>query len=484
MNDPNAIGHMSAEEFRHAGHAMIDWIAGYLESVESRRVQAEVRPGGIYGALPPAAPEQGEEWSDVWTDFERVVMPGVTHWQHPGFAAFFPCNNSGPAILGELLSAGLGINGFLWQCSPAITELEMRVTDWLGRLLGLPEAFLFGEACARAGGGGVIHGTASEAVLTAMVAARGRAVDRGADPSTLVAYASSQAHSSVIKAAMVSGVGRANVRLIGVDAGLRMKADEFGHQVAQDRAAGRTPFFVCATVGTTSTGAVDPVRALGTVASEAGMWLHVDAAYAGAGCVAPENRWMIDGVELADSFNFNPHKSLLVNFDCSAFWVRDRSALASALSITPVYLRNKASESGDVVDYRDWQVPLGRRFRALKLWFVLRHYGAEGLRAYVREHAKMGALFESLVRGDDRIEVPTPRMLSLVCFRLRAGDDATRALLERINATGKLWMTGTSVPIGDDGAERFVIRAAFGATRAEERHVREAWDVVRECIGA
>lgn len=483
--DGNAVGphHMTADEFRRAGHQIVDWIAEYLGHVERRPVQAAAKPGEVFRAVDGGMPERGEAWADTWQQFVRDVMPGVTHWQHPGFYGFFPCNSSGPAILGELLSAGLGINGFLWQCSPAITELEMRVMDWLAQAIDLPGSFMFGDAGAKASGGGVIHGTASEAVLTAMVAARDRAVRAHGEASRErhVVYTSTQAHSSVLKAAMVSGVGAARTRMIEVDERLAMRADALQQQIERDIAAGLIPVFVCATLGTTSTGAIDPLPRIAEISRERSMWLHVDAAYAGAAAVCPEHRAMLAGVEHADSFNFNPHKWLLTNFDCSAFWVRDKSALVQALSVTPEYLRNKASASGDVVDYRDWQVPLGRRFRALKLWFVLRHYGAEGLRAYIREHVRLGELFESLVRGDARFDVPTPRCLSLVCFMHKAGDEATRALLERANATGRVWMTSSVVPVGPGGASRMVIRMAIGATQTQERHVREAWSIIQSC---
>lgn len=472
---------MPPDAFRRAGHELVDWIADYLANIGERPVQSAIKPRQIFDAIPAAAPDHGEPWDDIWRDFQSTIMPGITHWQHPNFYAFFPCNSSGPAILGELLSAGLGINGFLWQCSPAITELEMRTMDWLGQLIGLPESFLFGEAGPRASGGGIIHGTASEAVLTAMVAAR----QRTPASASLVAYTSTQAHSSVIKAAMVSGIGRENVRLIPTDATLAMRPDALADQIARDRAAGHAPFFICATIGTTSTGAIDPLPAIGDIARDQDLWLHVDAAYAGAACICPEHRGLIEGVDLADSFNFNPHKWLLTNFDCSAFWTRHKQALIEALNITPAYLRNKASESGDVVDYRDWQVPLGRRFRAVKLWFVLRSYGAEGLRSYIREHVRLGALFEELVRADDRFEMPTPRLLSLVCFRLKGPDEATRTLLERLNATGRAWLTPTVVPIASpSGAvtDRYLIRMAIGATTTREHHVRETWDLIRSLV--
>jgi len=473
---------MTSDEFRRRGHEMIDWIADYLDGIEARPVSARVAPGDLLRALPEKAPEHGESWDAIFGDVERVIMPAVTHWQHPHFYAYFPGNGSYPAILGDLLSTGLGVNGFLWATCPAITELETRVMDWLGEMIGLPSEF---RSSGR--GGGVIQGTASEAAVVAMVAARGRSqgtlsVAQSSDISPAgdgrecgrhTVYTSSQAHSSIEKAAMVCGIGRANVRLIGVDEHLAMRADELERAIQEDRAAGRVPTFVCATVGTTSTTAIDPLRAIGEVCAREGVWLHVDAAFAGSACVCPEFRWMIEGVERADSFVFNPHKWLLTSFDCSGLWVRERKALIDALSITPEYLRNAASEAGAVIDYRDWQVPLGRRFRALKLWFVIRHYGVEGLRAYIREHVRIARVFEELVRGDARFEVVMPRTLSLVCFVLTAGDEANKRLLERVNGSGRMLLTHTVVPVR--GEKRYVLRMAMGGAKMEERHVREAW---------
>lgn len=454
---------MTSDEFRRHGHEMIDWIADYLDGVEARPVSARVAPGDLLSALPEKAPEHGEAWESIFGDVERVIMPGVTHWQHPHFYAYFPGNGSYPAILGDLLSTGLGVNGFLWATCPAITELETRVMDWLGEMVGLPSEF---RSSGR--GGGVIQGTASEAAVVAMVAARGRAA-----AGQQVVYTSSQAHSSIEKAAMVCGIGRENVRLIGVDERLAMRVDELERAIREDRAAGRVPTFVCATVGTTSTTAIDPLRAIGEVCAREGVWLHVDAAFAGAACICPEFRWMIDGIERADSFVFNPHKWLLTSFDCSGLWVRERRALIDALSITPEYLRNAASEAGAVIDYRDWQIPLGRRFRALKLWFVIRHYGVEGLRAYIREHVRIAQAFEELVKSDARFEVVMPRTLTLVCFALKSGDEASKALLERVNGSGKMLLTHTVVPVR--GEKRYILRMAMGGARTEERHVREAW---------
>lgn len=479
------VPHMSAAEFRARGREVIDWIASYMEGLErgdaGRPVLSQVAPGDVYRSMPEHAPQRAEAWSEILGDIDRVVMPGVTHWQSPDFFAYFPANASGPAILGDLLASGLGVNGFLWQTCPSITEVEMRVLDWLAEMTGLPEAFT--SRGNRGPGGGVIQGTASDAALVAMVAARQRVVgDRVVDG--LVAYSSSQAHSSIAKAAMVAGLGRDGVRAIGVDAQLAMRAEALEAAIRADRAAGGKPFLVCATVGTTSTGAVDPLGSIGAVCEREGLWLHVDAAYAGAAMVCPEHRWMIEGVERADSFNFNPHKWLLTNFDCSAMWVRDRASLIKALSISPEYLKNAASDAGAVVDYRDWQTPLGRRFRALKLWFVIRHYGVEGLRAHIREHVRLAELFEQLVAADARFEIVAPRRLGLVCFRLKSGDEPTRALMQRINASGEMFLTHSVGPVGPGGSDRLFLRMAIGGARTQERHVRAAWDALRREAGA
>jgi aromatic-L-amino-acid decarboxylase len=484
------VPHMTRDEFRRAGHALIDWIADYWDRVADLPVLSRVQPGDILASLPEAAPEDPEPWEAIAADVDRLIMPGITHWQSPNFFAFFPANASPPAVLGELLSAGLGVNGMLWATSPAATELETRMLDWMARLLGLPERFLSTSP----GGGGVIQGTASESTLVAMLAARRRALQR--DPAArLVAYTSTQAHSSVIKAAMIAGLARdsddrEHLRLIDVDDSFAMRPDLLRDAMRRDRAAGLTPFYVCATVGTTSSTAVDPLEAIGPLcaefAGEAGkVWLHVDAAHAGAACICPEFRWMLRGVEHADSLCFNPHKWLLTNFDCDLFWTADRAALTGALSITPEYLRNAASERG-ATDYRDWQVPLGRRFRALKLWFVLRRYGAAGLRAHVREHVRLAALFEDLVRteGANLFEIAAPRTINLVCFRLRgdgpAADDRNRALLDRINATGRAYLTHTALPAPGGGRPRVVLRLCVGSTWTAEEHVRAAWRLIRD----
>ncbi len=518
----------------------MDWIAEYMWRVESMPVLSRVNPGDVLAMLPEHQPEDGigaskhqgiqKRWEAVFEDLERIILPGLTHWQSPNFYGFFPCNASGPAIIGEMLSAGLNVNGMLWATSPAATELETRVLDWMAEMAGLPPEFLSTSG----NGGGCIQGTASESTLIAMVAARGRAL--GAAETTvlrtdsaavegvegegerraalsvarsvardLVAYASEQAHSSVIKAAMIAGLARGpedreHLRLIGTDESFAMRPDLLEQALREDLEAGRTPFFVCATVGTTSSTAVDAVdRIAGAITAACGggtsqrpvppatsslrhsvtpslPWLHVDAAHAGCACVCPEFRWMLRGIEHADSLCFNPHKWLLTNFDCDCFSTRDRRSLVSALSITPEYLRNAASEAGGVIDYRDWQVPLGRRFRALKLWLVIRHYGAAGLRAYIREHVRLAALLESWVREDPRFEIAAPRTVNLVCFRLRGGaaaDGRNRALLEAINASGKAYLTHTML------GGRYTLRMAIGSAATEERHVRGTWEVIR-----
>jgi len=479
---------MSPEEFREWGKRAVDCVADYMRRAEEFPVLSRVRPGDVAAAIPGSPPMQGGvSQNTFFDDLERVILPGLTHWQSPNFHAYFPCNSSGPGIIGEILSAGLNVNGMLWATSPAATELETRVLDWMAEMLGLPACF----RSTSERGGGCIQGTASESTLVALLAARKRAMQKSPTASGLTLYASTQAHSSVIKSAMIAGLAsgpedRSNVRLIGTDQNHAMRADLLKRALSEDVGAGRTPFFVCATVGTTSSTAVDPVPEIAEVirGMAPGCWLHVDAAFSGAACICPEFRWMFGGVEHADSLCFNPHKWLLTNFDCDCFWTRDKETVTGALSITPEYLRNQASQSGQVIDYRDWQIPLGRRFRALKLWLVIRYYGVEGLQAYIREHIRLAAMFEKWVRADERFEVVAPRTVSLVCFRLRGGPEAdarNRTLLERINATGKVYLSHTMLP-GPDGKDRYVLRMAIGASATEERHVRTAWEVIRGSV--
>ena len=478
MND---VPHMTPDEFRRCGHAVVERIARYMEEIERYPVLSQAEPGSIRERLPHAAPEHGEPFSDVLRDVDEIVMPGITHWQSPNFFAYFPANASGPSILGDLLSSGLGVQGMLWATSPACTELETHVLDWLVDLLGLPDRFRSTTA-----GGGVVQDTASSSTLTALLAARERASagsvnehgvgfdpDRGS-PQRLTVYTSRHAHSSIEKAARIAGLGRTNLRLVDADARHAMRPDALEAAIAADRAAGATPAMVSATVGTTSSGAVDPVRAIGEVCRRGGVWLHVDAAHAGSATICPEHRGLVDGVELADSYTFNPHKWLLTNFDCNCFWVADRAALVGALSILPEYLRNRATTSGDVIDYRDWHVPLGRRFRALKLWFVIRHYGAEGLRAHVRRSVALADWFAAQVEASDGFELAAPVSVGLVCFRHRAGDAFNQALMDRLNRSGALYLTHTRL---DD---RLVLRLAVGGPATRRDHVEAAWTRIVE----
>jgi aromatic-L-amino-acid decarboxylase len=465
--------HMSPEEFRRHGHEIVDWIADYYARIETFPVLSRVKPGEIRASLPKHPPAHGEPFEAMLADIEKLILPGITHWQSPNFYAYFPCNASAPAILGDLLSSGLGVQGMLWATSPACTELETHVMDWLAGMLGLPEKFLSIST-----GGGVIQDTASSASLCALLAARECASgfvtnEKGGD-GKLVAYTSSQAHSSIEKAVKIAGLGRANLRLIAVDDKFAMRPDALEKQVANDRRAGLMPCFVCATVGTTSSNAIDPVPEIGRICRENNLWLHVDAAMSGTAALCPELRHIHDGVELADSYEFNPHKWMFTNFDCDAFYVADRKALIQALSVLPEYLKNKATESGAVFDYRDWHIPLGRRFRALKLWFVIRHYGVEGLQYHVREHVRLAQQFANWVRNDDRFELVAPVPLNLICFRLKTGDEANQKLMDRLNGSGDLYLTQTRLN------EKMTLRFCVGQTNTQERHVAQAWQRIRE----
>jgi aromatic-L-amino-acid/L-tryptophan decarboxylase len=472
--DSRNNGGMDRDNFRKRGHELIDWIADYHAGAEARPVLSTVAPGEVRAGLPESAPLEGEPFEHIFADFERVIMPGITHWQSPNWFAFFPANISYPSILGDLLSSGLGVQGMLWTTSPACTELETHVLDWTADMLGLPEHYR-----STGKGGGVLHDTASSAVLCAMLAARERATDgrgnRDGVTQRLVAYTSGQAHSSVEKAAGIAGIGRAQLRLVEVDSAFAMDPAALAARIEADIAEGLVPFFVCATVGTTASNAIDPVAAIGEICQRHGLWLHVDAAMSGTAALCPEFRWIHDGLEAADSYCFNPHKWMLTNFDCSAFWVADRHWLLEALSILPEYMRNKATESGAVIDYRDWQVPLGRRFRALKLWFVIRSFGVHGLQAMVRRHVALAQEFARKVEESPYLELAAPVPLNLVCFRLKDGsDEDNRALLDRINATGKLYLTHGA----HDG--RVAIRFCVGHAATEARHVEAAWALIEE----
>jgi len=465
--------HMTPEQFRENGRAMVDWIAKYYEEIETLPVLSQVKPGEIRQKLPGSAPQEAEDFATILQDISKVILPGVTHWQSPNFFAYFPANASGPAILGDLLSSALGVQGMLWATSPACTELETHVLDWLVPTLGLPEKFLSSSS-----GGGVIQDTASSSSLCAMLAARERATNyrsnrRGCD-GRLMAYTSNQAHSSIEKATMVAGIGTENLRLIETDDRFAMRPEALARQIARDSEAGLTPFFVSATVGTTSSNALDPLPAIGAICHDNHLWFHVDAAMSGTAALCPEFRYIQDGLEFADSYTFNPHKWMFTNFDCNCFYVADRKTLIDTLSILPEYLRNQATESGDVFDYRDWHIPLGRRFRSLKLWFVIRYYGVEGLQFHVRSHIAMAQQFLEWVTQDERFEVAAPAPLNLVCFRHRGGDKSNEELMNRLNSSGDLYLTHTRLD------RRFTLRFCIGQTNTTQRHVEQAWKRIQQ----
>ena len=421
--------------------------------------------------LPKNPPKDGENFNNILTDMDDKIIPGVTHWQSPNFFAYFPCNSTGPAILGDLLSSGLGIQGMLWASSPACTELESHVLDWLVDMLHLPEKFKSDTF-----GGGVIQDTASSATLCALIAARekisnGKINESGFDNSIRV-YTSTEAHSSIEKAVKIAGIGSNNIRLIEVDQDFSMDPVKLRKAINMDIKNGKTPAFVCATIGTTSSTAIDPLEEIGKICDEFGIWLHVDAAMAGSVSICPEYRFIHDGIEYADSYCFNPHKFLLTNFDCSCLFVSDREALIKSLTINPEYLKTEVSDSDTVFDYRDWQVPLGRRFRALKLWSVIRYYGINGIQSHIRGHITSAKLLSDLIAEDNRFEIMAPTILNLVCFRYKASDQFNILLLNELNKSGFLYLVHTKLN------NKYTIRFSIGQTNTTEEHVLNAWKFI------
>ena len=462
--------HISSDEFRRHGYELVDWVADYMERVGSLPVQARVAPGDIRAMLPPAAPEDPEPFEALVRDLDSVVLPGITHWQSPGWFAYFPANVSAPSVLAELVAAALGAQGMLWSTSPALTEVESHVLDWLVDLLGLPERW----KTAVGPGGGVIQSSASDATHLAHVVARELAKERGASSEHAVAYASSQAHSSIEKGARVAAIR--HLRPIDVDENYALRPRALDEAILRDLEQGLAPAIVTSTVGTTGTCAVDPVGEVAAIAERHGLWHHVDAAYAGSAFICPELRVEQDGIARVDSFVFNAHKWMFTNFDCSVFWVADRAPLNRAMSVLPPYLRNAASESGEVIDYRDWQLPLGRRFRALKLWWVLRSYGASGIRDLIREHVRLARWLGERVDEHPSLARVAPVAFGLVCFRHVDGDDATDALAEQINRDGSVYVIPSTVD------ELRFIRVAVGATPTTAADVERLWSIVSRTL--
>ena len=462
--------HMTPDEFREHGYAVVDWLAGYLENVEEYPVLPEVEPGDIAALMPDTAPDDPEPFGSLLADLDRVVMPGISHWQSPNWYAYFPANTSPPSVLAEFVAAGLGVQGMLWSTSPAATEVETRVLDWLVDMLGLPVGW---KSDGR--GGGVIQMSASDATHAVLVVARERAGYK-ATAEDMVVYVSNQAHSSVEKGCIVAGIG--HCRLLDVDDEFALDPFVLEHIIEADIADGLTPIAVVSAIGTTATTAVDPVDAIGVIARSHGLWHHVDAAYAGTAMICEEFRTYQPGLDLADSYTFNPHKWMMVNFDCNVLWVADRAPLLDTMSILPPYLRNEATDTGVVVDYRDWHVPLGRRFRALKLWWVIRSYGVDGLRSFVREHVRLADELASRIEADDRFELIAPHPFALVCFRHIGGNDATRALADALNATGQVAVTPSQIN------DEWFIRVSIGQTHTEQRHVDHLWNLIDELAEA
>lgn len=460
---------MDRDVFRKFGHEFVDWLADYFDNVEQYPVVSRLKPGEIKAALPANPPITAEPQEAIFRDFKEVILPGITHWQHPGWFGYFPANNSPASVLAELLSAGLGVQGMVWQTSPAAAELEELVLDWLRQMIGLPAGF-----------SGVIQDTASTATLCALLSARERATDFRSNQQglkePLIVYASDQTHSSIEKGVKIAGYGRENLRLISTDDAYAMVPKRLEATILEDKKSGLKPACVVATVGTTSSTAIDPLPAIGKICRSHGLWLHVDAAFAGSAAILPEMRWLLDGAEDMDSFVFNPHKWLFTNFDCSAYFVKDPGTLIRTFEIHPEYL--KTGVDPHVKNYRDWGIQLGRRFRALKLWFVIRTYGVEGLQSILREHIRLGQLFRTWVEEHDKFELMAPAPLSLVCFRLNDGrnpgelDALNKRLLDNVNSEGRIFLTHTTL------RDRYVLRMAIGQRTTQERHVRDAWDLI------
>ena len=465
---------MTPEEFRKHGHAVVDWIADYRAGVQDRPVMAQTAPGEIKARLPQSPPDQPECFAALLADLDTIVAPGLSHWQHPAFFGYFPSNGTLASVLGDYVSTGLGVLGLAWQSSPALTEIEEVTTDWLRQMVALSPAWE-----------GVIQDTASTCTLLALISARERVTDyalvRGglqAEPHALVIYTSAHAHSSVDKAALLAGFGRDNIRHVACDQRYAMRPDALAAAIAEDRAAGRVPCAVVATTGTTTTTALDPVKTIAEVIAGSGIWLHVDAAMAGSAMVLPECRWMWDGVEAADSLVLNPHKWLGAAFDCTVYYVRDSQHLVRVMSTNPSYLQSTAD--GRVKNYRDWGIPLGRRFRALKLWFLIREQGVSGLQARLRRDLDNAAWLATQVAAAPHWRVLAPVPLQTVCVRHEpagvAGEDLdrhTRAWCDRINQSGAAYLTPATL----DG--RWMVRVSVGAEQTERAHVERLWTVMQ-----
>ena len=462
---------MKSEEFRKIGHEFVDWMADYLEGIENYPVKPDIDPGSIYQQLPAQAPAQAESVDTIFKDFKDIILPGMTHWQSPSFHAYFPGNNSKPSILAEMLTATMGAQCMVWATSPAATELEDRVMEWLRQMVSLNDNWV-----------GSIQSGASDATLNAILTAREKASDfstndQGLTNNNFRVYASEQIHSSIDKAVAIAGIGKNNLVKIKVDAAFAMQANALEDAIQQDLANGKRPLMIIAALGTTGSTAIDPLNEIVRIAKRHNIWVHVDAALAGTALLLDDMRWLADGVEEADSFVFNTHKWMFTNFDASAYFVKDKQALINTFSVTPEYLRTK--EDDQVNNYRDWGVPLGRRFRALKLWFVIRNYGIDGLKEKITGHLKMAQWFKQQVYESKIFEVLAPVPLNTLCFRAvvqgKSLDELNKInedLMDSLNRTGDIFLTHVKL----NGI--FALRMVIGQTEVEQRHIEKAWSLI------
>ncbi|XP_072936706.1 aromatic-L-amino-acid decarboxylase-like [Epargyreus clarus] len=468
---------MDSQQFRECGKAAIDLLADYVDNIRNRDVLPDVQPGYLLKSLPENAPENPEDWKNVFKDFTDTILPGVTSWQSPRFHAYYPTGTSFPSVIGSLLSDGLGVVGLTWMASPACTELEVVTMNWLGKMLGLPEEFL---NCSSGPGGGIIQGSASEATLVGLLVAKNKTIrrlketnpslDEDVIKSKLMAYSSDQCNSSVEKAGVL---GSMKMRLLKSDSNGRLRGETLKKAFEEDKAQGLIPCYVVANLGTTGTCAFDALDELGPLCQEEKAWLHVDAAYAGSAFICPEYRHLMNGVEYADSFDVNAHKWLLVNFDCSAMWVKNGYDLINAFDVQRIYLDDIKSEI-KIPDYRHWQMPLGRRFRALKLWMVMKMYGAEGLRSHIRNHIALAQHFAKLVKKDKRFIIEPEPAMGLVCFRLEGGDNITKQLLDNLNEKKKVFM------VAGKYRNRFVIRFVVCSRITTTEDIEFSWNIIKE----
>lgn len=466
---------MDIDQFREEAHTLVDWMANYFEHVEEYPVRPGVSPEDILSRLPSEAPEEGESFHAIFRDFQKIIVPGMTHWESPNFMAYFPANKSYPSVLAEMLTATLGAQCMSWNTSPAAAELEERMMEWLREMTGLPPGFT-----------GVIQDTASTATLAALLMARERVTDFGVNESgfpgdrKFAVYCSTETHSSIEKDVKIAGFGRKYLRKVPVDGEFAMNPEALKKAIREDLEQGIQPACVVATLGTTGSTAIDPLDEIAKICGDFGIFLHVDAAYAGTALLLPEYRWMSEGMEQADSFVFNPHKWMFTNFDCSAFFVKDESLLVRTFEIYPEYL--KSAEDERVKNYRDWGIQLGRRFRALKLWFVIRSFGIEGLREKIRFHISLAQNLKTEIESSEHFELLAPAPLNLLCFRFHPSHisdeellgELNGQLLERVNETGKLFITHTKLD------ERYTLRMVIGNTNVEKRHVDDAWALIRK----